>query len=183
MLTRVSTAAILLSASLTVGEAGAQAPAVDWKMYGGTSSGGDAYCFYDLNTLSKAPDGLVRIWTKCLLVSDLNGIDIQTQFGGTIFRTASSKLASHYVAPLVKLQTNLDNLIDVVIFELIADMADLAPASTVNYELNCQQLMIRELSALVNVNGQTSSTTVPAGWKYIPPQGSAAILVRLLCPA
>jgi hypothetical protein len=42
--------------------------------------------------------------------------------------------------------------------------------------------MLRELSIDLNINGRVGSNNKPADWKYVPPEGNGAALLRLLCP-
>lgn len=48
---------------------------VDWKFYGGEKIPESALCFYDAKNLVKRADGHIRVWTKCLLQKDFEGVD------------------------------------------------------------------------------------------------------------
>jgi hypothetical protein len=41
---------------------------------------------------------------------------------------------------------------------------------------------VRELSISFSVNGKYRSSDEPRPWKFIPPEGNGASLLKLLCP-
>jgi hypothetical protein len=42
--------------------------------------------------------------------------------------------------------------------------------------------MMRELSFDIMVNGKSGSLDKPSDWKYVPPEGNGASLLKILCP-
>ena len=55
----------------------------DWKWYGGVKvpGKGEAHCFYDEKGVTRPSGGAVRVWTKCLLQRDLDGVTQRDTFG------------------------------------------------------------------------------------------------------
>jgi hypothetical protein len=159
---------------------------VDWKWYGGLVQGKETIeCFYDAKGIIHQPDTHIRVWTKCLLQKDLDGVDIQKDFGGAILNNTARKVANYYIPPIALVQRNVDvnQAMTITQYEETADIAYINPVSTIFYELNCSDRMERELSLTVKVKGKTSSHDTPLDWKYIPPEGNAATLLQILCPA
>jgi hypothetical protein len=65
---RLGTLAYYMLLSVVAVRAGfAQGLTVDWKFYGGASiKGNHQFCFYEAKGVAQAPDGHIRVWTKCL---------------------------------------------------------------------------------------------------------------------
>jgi len=180
---RMWTLVLLLIPMMAVPTVRGQTLDVDWKLYGGAPIAGESLCFYDAKGLTRQPDGYIRLWTKCLLKTDLDGINIEKDFDGRIVRAAAEKVAHYYVPPISKIQ-NVDANHAIVItgYEQIADIAGLQPQSRIFYELNCPDRMLRELSIDLHINGQIGSSNKPNDWKYVPPEGNGAALLKILCP-
>ena len=157
----------------------AQGLSVDWKFYGGAKLGDDAsgaklgddgkgICFYDAKGIvAQKADGHIRVWTKCLLQKDLDGIDPKTALGGKIIESAAEHMAHQSVT--------------IVMYEQTANIGNLRPQSSILYELNCSDQMLRELSIDLQINGKSGSVHKPRDWSYIPPESNAARLAKLLC--
>jgi hypothetical protein len=161
----------------------AQGLDVDWKLYGGAPVGGESLCSYDTRGLTRQPDGHIRVWTKCLLKADVDGINIEKDFDGRILKAAAEKVAQYYVPPISKIQNvDANDAIAITGYEEIADIAVLQSQSRIFYELNCSDRMLRELSIDLHINGQIGSSNKPSEWKYVPPEGNGAALLKILCP-
>lgn len=179
---RRSTVAFMLSVALGASGSSAQRLEVDWKLYGGASVGGENLCFYDGKGLAQLPNGHVRVWTKCLLKAELDGINIEKDFDGRIVKAAATKVTNYYVPPISKIQNvDANDAIAITAYEEIADIAALQPQSQIFYELNCSERMIRELDINLHINGQIGSSNKPSDWKYTPPEGNGAALLKMLC--
>ena len=165
----------------------AQDSSVDWKLYGGASSkqvGENQFCFYDAAGISQEAKGHIRVWTKCLLVKDMDQIDIKKDFGGQIVEGAAEKVHNHYVPPYAKIEnSNFDQAIDIIRYEVTADVSDVEPSSRIFYELNCTDNMMRELDISVSENGKSGSIHKPREWQYIAPETNGSRLSKLLCPS
>jgi hypothetical protein len=165
----------------------AQALSVDWKFYGDASldekSDEKSSCFYNARDAIQRPDGHIRVWTKCLLQKDLDSINIEKDFDGKILNNAANKAALHYVPPIATVES-IDDTQRMAITqnEETANIGNIRPRATVLYELNCSERMLRELSAYFNANGKSGSNDKPMDWKYVPPEGNGASLLKLLCP-
>jgi hypothetical protein len=160
----------------------AQGLDVDWKLYGGAQVGGESLCFYDAKGLTQQLSGHVRIWTKCLLKGDLD-IIMKKDPDRKIVEAATEKVLHGYVPPVAKIQS-IDDAIGAMVvtrYEEIANLNALQPQSRIFYELNCRDRMLRELSTDLNLNGQTGCRDKPSDWKYAPPEGNVAALLKLVC--
>jgi hypothetical protein len=163
----------------------AEASDVDWKFYGGApTDDGHTLCFYDANGVVREPAGQIRVWIKCLLQKEADAINIKKSFDGRILDGAARKVARYYVPPIAKVETlNSDQAMSITTYEETADISDIQPRAQIFYELNCPEKMERELSISILNNGKHGDRDKPSEWKYIPPEGNAARLLRLICPA
>jgi hypothetical protein len=180
---RVGTLACILFAVVGAPVALPQALSVDWKYYGGAAIDGKSECFYDAKGVVQGPDGSIRVWTKCLLQKDLDSIDIKKDFDGRILENAAKKLALHYVPPIATVESiDVTQSVAITLYEETANISNLQPRANVFYDLNCSERMLRELSTNFQVNGKSGSRDKPSDWKYVPPEGNGARLLKLLCP-
>jgi hypothetical protein len=145
---------------------------VDWKVYGWASVDGDSACFYDTNGIAQRSDGHMRVWTKCLLLKDMDRIDVKKDFGGKILENAARKVSRHYVPPIAVVDQSIDFDRSIVItqYEETANIADVEPVARIFYELDCSERMMRELSIDLRASGKRRSTDKPSDWKHIPPE-------------
>jgi len=161
----------------------AQAADVDWKMYGIASVEGGSVCFYDANGVTRTPAKYVRVWTKCLLQKDLDSVDIKRDFDGRILEKAARKWVSQYVPPIAIVEDlNSEQAIDVIRYEETVKVSDIQPHARFFYELNCPERMIRNLSTYVRANGKEGFNEKPSNWQHVPPEGTGATLLKILCP-
>lgn len=161
----------------------ARAPGQDWKFYGGVSSpNGQAWCFYDARSVAREPAGHVQVAAKCLPQTDMDDIDVETEFGGVIARNVARKRRSHYMPPYAMAET-LDRAqaADIARLEEIADIADVEPRVRISYELDCTKHLARQLNLYVKVNGKVRTVDKPGDWKAISPRENSVRLFRILC--
>jgi hypothetical protein len=177
----VATLALVLWTTIGFRAGSAQTLDVDWKVYGWASVGGDSACFYDTNSVVQRSDGHIRVWTKCLLLKDMDSLDIKKAFNGKILENAARKVSQYYVPPIavVDQTIDLDRSIVITQYEETANIADVKPVARIFYELDCPERMMRELSIDL---GKRGSANKPSDWKYIPPEGNGAVLLKILCP-
>lgn len=144
---------------------------VDWKLYGGVSTDdGHTECFYDAKGVILVPDTHIRVCIK-------------NDFEGKILKNTTEKMLQHYVPPVSAVETaNADQVMDIVRYEETANIGDIEPDSRILYELNCPERMVRELSIYVRANGKSGSVNKPSDWKFVPPEGNGARLLKILCP-
>jgi hypothetical protein len=157
---------------------------VDWKFYGGAQLGdGQAECFFDAAGVAKEANGLIRVWTKCLLQKDMDRVDIEKDYGGRIAENAGRKLVIEtYTPPISKVESlNYDRVIDVTALEQTADIAPIEPVSRIFYELDCSKTVLRELSLYVKSGGKDGFVHEPSDWIYVSPETNGGRLVGILC--
>jgi hypothetical protein len=157
---------------------------VDWKFYGGASLTDKKHnvCFYDASGIVRKPDNHIRVWTKCLPQKDIDKVDIKKDFGGKILENTAEKVARHYMPPIgVAEVMDADQIMQVTEYEEVANISSIEPHARIFYELNCPERMFRELTMYFQSNGKSGSLDKPSDWKYIPPEGNLARLLKILC--
>jgi hypothetical protein len=158
---------------------------VDWKMYGTASVGGDTVCFYEAMGISRTADRHLRVWTKCLLQKDLDGVDLKSDLGRKIAESTARKMLLGrpvYVPPIATVEdADFDQALVVTQYEQTANFSNIQPYAQIFYELNCSERMRRELSIHIRSNGKEDFSDKPSDWRYVPPEGSAATLLKILC--
>jgi hypothetical protein len=161
----------------------AHAADVDWKVYGFASVAGPEVCFYEAISIARPPDGSVRVWTKCLAQKDLDAVDIKAEYGGKIVQNAARKMNRNYVPPIATVVETIDfdQATIITAYEETANISYIKPHSTIFYEFNCAEKMMRELSLRIETNGQYGSSDTPSAWKFVPPESNGARLIKLLC--
>jgi hypothetical protein len=161
----------------------ARALGSDWKFYGGVSSpNGQTWCFYDARSVAREPAGLMQVAAKCLPQTDMDDIDVKTDFGGAIARNVARKRRSHYMPPYALAETlDRTQAADITRLEETADIADVEPRVRVSYELDCTKHMARQLNLYVKANGKVRTVDKPGDWKAISPRENSVRLFRILC--
>jgi hypothetical protein len=160
--------------------ADAQSLDVDWKFYGSASQN---MCFYDAKGMTRVHGDHIRVWTKCLRRKDLDSIDIQKPANRQILEGTAQKVAQHYIPPIAATEeSTADQRVFVTEYEVMADLAGIAPQVSIFHELNCPERMVRELSISVKVNGKIGFSDKPSAWRYVGPETNGARLLRMLCP-
>ena len=157
----------------------AQTTSVDWKFYG--SADGPSHCFFDANEV-KTVERHIRVWTKCLLEKDLEGIDIEKDFDGRILKTVAQKVVRSYIPPitLVEETIDFDKSMAITVHEETANIAPIEPQARIFYELDCGEHMIRELSISL-VGGKSGSKDTPSIWHHVFPATNGDRLLKILC--
>jgi hypothetical protein len=158
---------------------------VDWKLCGTASAvdGGTA-CFYDAMTVTHKADGHMRVWTKCLLIKDLDGLDLGNgELGKKIADQAARRLLDKYFPPITSVETDFsyDQLVAIIEYEQTANLGNIQPSARFFYEINCSERMIQRLSTYIRSDGKEGFSDKPSKWDYIPPEGSAATLLKIVC--
>ena len=177
---RTCSRVIALTAMVAYGLVTAGAADVDWKMYGTASVEGGSVCFYDANII-RTPG--LRVWTKCLLQKDMDALDADSEIGKKIVESAARKVVDGYIPPLAVLEDiSFDQAIGVIQYEETAKLSGIQPHARFFYELNCSERMMRRLSTYVRIKGRDSFNDNPSSWEYVPPEGTGATLLKILCP-
>lgn len=156
---------------------------VDWKLYGSASLAGPSFCFYDAKSAARLPDGHIRVWTKCLAQQDLDALDITTELGKQIVDDAVKKLNAGYIPPIIVIgKMDIKQLSQVLAYEETANFGAIEPQAQLFDELNCSERMMRNLSGIIQTNGQSVFKNTPSNWESVPPEGNGATLLKILCP-
>jgi len=175
----LSVVALVAFAAIT---ATAQAADGDWKMYGGASVSAPEICFYDVKGAVRTPERLVRVSTKCFSRKDLDNVDVDKDFAGRISKNAARKMQDGYMPPIGLVEDiDVDHALVVAMYEEIANISGIQPQATFSYELNCPQKIMRELSIDLRDNRHRGSKNTPSNWRYVPPEGNEASLLKILC--
>jgi hypothetical protein len=97
---------------------------------------------------------------------------------------AAKKVARYYIPPIALVEENIDfdRSIAITAYEETANIGHIQPTARIFYELNCFDRMLRELSISIERNNKSGSRDKPTDWKYVPPEGNGATLLKLLCP-
>ena len=155
---------------------------VDWKLYG-TASDMGIVCFYDAKGVVAQPT--LRVWAKCLLQKDLDSVDFDSKLGKKIVDSSARKVIKGYIPPIAIVEDTSDHdaIIDVIQYEEIANLSNIQPQARFFYELNCSERMIRRLTTYVRdlKSGKEGFFDMPSSWEYVPPEGNAASLLKILC--
>ena len=168
----------LAMAAMTIATA-SYAADVDWKLYGIADA--EQLCFYDALGVVQTPDGKVRVGTKCLLHKDVVAIDPKQELGNKILAEVAKKLNTGYVPPiLVGAETDNEQTATTIAYEQAADISGIAPHSSILYELDCAQKMIRELKINGSVNDQGSSNEPNA--PFVVPEENGKWLQSFFAP-
>jgi malate synthase len=162
----------------------AQTSSVDWKLFGAVTVNEDReFCFYEAKGVVHSTVSHIRVWAKCLPQKDIDAVDIEKDFDGKILKNTAQKVARYYAPPIAAVEAvDADAAMFITEYEEIADLANIPPRASIYYELNCSDRMLRELSIHVQADGKTGSRDKPSDWKYVPPEGNAANLLKILCP-
>jgi hypothetical protein len=135
----------------------------------------------DQKGIARQPDGHIRVWTKCIAQTALDDA-FQKDPDKKITEATAQRVMSGYMPPVLKLpQAGAGDAMIYTGYEEVADLGDVQPQSRIFYELNCSDRMLRELSIDLNINGRAGGSNKPAEWKYVPPEGNGAALLKLLC--
>jgi hypothetical protein len=169
----------LLVAWLFVLAPSARAAAVDWKFYGGAdlTITGQTVCFYEERGITKPQPSLVNVWVKCLLQSDMDKVPAHTPYSNAYISMSVGRLAHYYHPPILRVERmNYDQIVQVIMYESLADVSDLTAHAQFYYGLDCRRRMMREMS--ITIENQQGK---PSDWQYVPPEGNGARLLSLLC--
>jgi hypothetical protein len=181
---RIAALACILFAARNASTCLAQDTDVDWKYYGSANVSGDTVCFFDKQSVVYQSDKHIRVWTKCLPQKEVEGIDSKSDIGKRIVEATATKVAHYYMPPITKIQTlNSDQALTTTMYEQTANISYIQPQAQILYEFDCNEKKVRELSISIIVAGKHGSRDQPMEWAYIPPEGNAANLLRLLCTA
>src|SRR5260221_6956924 len=96
-------------------------------MYGTAAIDGGVVCFYEekgIITQANNP----RVWTKCLLQKDLDGVDADSEVGKKIVDGSGRKVIKGYMPPIAAVEhMDLDQAIGVIQYEEAANLSNIQP--------------------------------------------------------
>ncbi len=173
---------IIAAAIVSMRASSAAASDVDWKLYGGVSVAGPTFCFYDANSVGRTSSGYIRVWTKCLTQKALDGVDSKSDLNTKIVHNAARKIIEGYVPPIIVIgESEFKEIAGIVGYEETANLGALDPQARIFYELNCSERMMRRLSTSIHANGRSDFQDEPSKWEFVPPEGNATTLLKILC--
>jgi hypothetical protein len=98
-------------------------------------------------------------------------------------RDAAKKIVQGYVPPIVIIgRMEFSKIVEIVSVEEVADLGTIEPQSQMFIEMNCTERMDRRLSTTLHIDGQSHFDDKPTEWRYVPPEGNPANLLKILCP-
>ena len=157
----------------------AQTLSVDWKFYGGAPIDGDTLCFYEAKGVLQRPDGHLRVWTKCLLLKELDNINFESDLGKKVIENSARKVYKYYIPPVNIVQDiDFNQMLAIVRYEETANISYIQSRAQIFYELNCSERMLQELS--IDILGSAPRNKA-SEWGFVPPEGNAARLLKILC--
>ena len=110
-------------------------------------------------------------------------MDFDSELGKKIVHRGARKVVERYIPPIAIVEDmDYDDAIGVVQYEETANLSNIQAHSRFFYELNCSERMMRRLSTYVRINGKEGFSDKPSSWEYVPPEGSGARLLKILCP-
>jgi hypothetical protein len=182
----IASVAPMLGVLMALTATAASAADVDWKAHGSAhdNNGQGETCFFEAKGINRTPDRHIRVWTKCLFQKDIDNIDPDSDLGRRIVESATRKALNGYVPPLVvfnEVDFDRDRIVQLIMYEEAANISGIEPHPSIFLELDCSQKMERALSVRAVINGQYRSDDRPGNWRYIPPEGNGARLVKILC--
>jgi hypothetical protein len=157
---------------------------VDWKLYGtATVDGLKSTCFFDANGVIRVPaNNYIKVWTKCLLQSDLDNTGIKNGWDDKKVIAAARKIFDGYTPPIALVEDlNPEQAKAYVAYEEIANLAPIEPQMRGLYELHCDGRKIRTLSFSISSKGKSGSIDRPGNWIDISPETNANRLLKILC--
>lgn len=174
---------VLLMVSI-VQRASAQSLDVDWKYFGGAVvDGKTVLTFYDEKSLVRPPDGHIEVWTKGLAESEMIRVANAKKVDKAVVDRAAKKVAAGYAIPYAAVtQLTLNQYVDLVMDEDIADYAQIQPVARMLFELDCPGRLFHLLSTELVTGGKRGFSNTPSEWEHVPPETNVSALMKILCP-
>jgi hypothetical protein len=178
---------LILALAYISGTAYAQSRGSEWKMYGAVNfgpAGGEQRLFFDAASVVRRNIGHVEVWTNTLSQEALDDAEAsKSSLHEKIVASAAEKKTGGYRPPLARVnEVDDDSVTQIIADETAADLAGIEPTMQILYELDCPNRLLRDLSVHLFVNGKPQTKETPSEWKHVPPEGSAANLLKILCP-
>lgn len=151
----------------------------DWKHFGFiTVASVDVMVFYDTRSTRRLPGGTLQVWTKGLSAKEIT----DTKLGESAMERLIWRNINGYEPPLARVQKlNPDQILDVMIFEEIANTGSIETMVRTLHEIDCSGKMTRTLSAYMKIAGKPVTSDRAEEWGHIPPETAVAALATLLC--
>jgi len=148
---------------------------VDWKFYALAGSGGvKEYRFYEAARLTKS-GSRVQVWSQSITTDELRRLKPTDDE----IRRAGDMVLAGYVPPIAaKDDLKGMTLINVVMYELIANRTETNPKRRALWEIDCATRTWRTLS-VIELDGR--SVDGPSEWTHYPPGSAGETLAYLVC--
>ena len=177
---------LILALAHLSGTTYAQSGDSEWKMYGAVNfgtAGGEQTLFFDAASVVRRNIDHVEVWTNTLSQNALEDAETsKSSLQEKIVHGAAEKRIGGYRPPLASVnQLDDDAVAQIIADETAADLAGIEPTMQILYELDCPNRLLRELSVHLFVNGKPRTKETPSEWKHVPPERSAANLLKILC--
>lgn len=172
---------VALAASMTM-TVSAHASNADWKLLQYVTAEEPEVCFYEARDIFRTENGHVSVWTKCLRHVDLDNFFAQEDTGAT-FENVATKIAHNYKPPIAEVEAfDAKQVMQITIYEEMANNGGLQPRETVLHELDCAQGVSRELSFALLADDQIALDQKSIDWHQVSLEGNSASLLKSLCP-
>ena len=150
----------------------------DWKVYDFTKKDPFTVYFYLNSEIKRTPTGTIKVWTKSIRADDMwkatpSPDDPSAKAG---IDKAKAGYRPPILGPLQKPEG--DAFVMTLLWEQLADDANLPIQSRILWEINCEELESRALSVQV---GEKLSQQ-PTNWAPIAPETVMRTLAKFACP-
>lgn len=161
----------------------------DWQEFGTEDFGkgghlGVVVLFFDAAGVIRRDNGHVEVWTKGLSQKAL--VRARNNPGSRVDRKiidhATGKKVQKYRPPLSTVhELDDDKVMELLIDEAEANVADIVPKMKTLYELDCPNRLLRALSTAILLDGEPHYQETPREWRHVAPESSASNLLKFVC--
>jgi len=174
-------------------QGGAEPQGGEWKFYGTLDASLEvptSYLFFDAGSISRSPDGHVKVWCKGLLKSALDILVAKlpdSKNDASLYGRVEQRIKDHYGPPLAAVEPlderrNTAAYVQTVAMEVIATYGSMAPTIRSRLEFDCPAQRVRSLSvAIARDDVLPDVPESPGEWDPLALRTPGWALSRLLC--
>lgn len=175
---------LFITLIITIALTSVEAAVADWKFYGSATlfKGEETIVFYDSESVEYISGGTIRVWVKAIGQSEFDMMMEKNE--KQILDKSAEKVASGYFPPysLVNQKTNLDDSIEIISWEELANSFEINSRAKLLFEIDCIEKKIRTLSVINYKDDRMMEPNKKKGdWNYISPESNAKTLQEILC--